>query len=121
MTSPPLPQLQTTLTSLTTAVHILDLFAHRNKNQHRGTKWWGAFDRLRRNLHRLLPDLKGAVQRAEVLGFASAASTKKRIKTLTADGEGAATRMKQMKQPELDKVVDRVAWMRSAVVPRAFA
>lgn len=92
----PISTLQTALTSLTTATHILDGFAHRNKNQHRGTKWWASFATLRRNLHKLLPDLEGALQRAELV---------KARKT----------------QPELQRVVERAAWVRDVVGVRAYS
>ncbi|ROW12273.1 hypothetical protein VMCG_00514 [Cytospora schulzeri] len=115
-TPPDLPTLQTSLTRLATAVHILDGFAHRNKNQHRGTRWWGPFDMLRANVRRVLPDLEGAVQRAEVLStpaFAGAAA--KRRKTEKGGGHVA------VRQPELDRAVERARWIHNVVGVKAYA
>ena len=40
--------------SLAPALHILERFHHRNKNQHRTSKWWPLADMLRRHLRKLL-------------------------------------------------------------------
>lgn len=116
-TPPSLTQLQPSLSSLTTAAHILDGFAHRNKNQHRATRWWGPFDMLRRSLHKTLPDLEAAVQRAEIMSSSSTSAVGSKRKR-TAGGGGGAVR--QAKQPELDRVAERATWTRDVVGPRAF-
>lgn len=116
MTTPDLPTLQGSLSRLATAVHILDGFAHRNKNQHRGTRWWGPFAMLRANVSKVLPDLEGAVQRAEVLSapaFSGAAA--KRRKTERGGGGHVA-----VKQPELDRVVERARWIHDVVGAKAY-
>lgn len=115
--SPSLAQLQSSLSSLATAAHILDGFAHRNKNQHRATKWWGPFDMLRRSLHKTLPDLEAAVQRAEVLSSSSTAAGSKRKRAASGGAGGAA---RQAKQPEQDRVAERATWMRDVVGSRAY-
>ncbi|PSS00907.1 hypothetical protein BD289DRAFT_479117 [Coniella lustricola] len=128
---PPLPTLQSTLTSLSTASDILSGFAHRNKNQHRATKWWPAFDMLRRHLHKALPDLEAAVQRAQILlanstcssttgsGFPPPPHKKQRRKTTSVaggsgsgsgSGSGVST-SKEHRQPELDRSIERLAWV----------
>lgn len=40
------------------AQEILDLFNHRNKNQHRLSKWWKQFDMLRRGIRKLIAVLE---------------------------------------------------------------
>lgn len=120
--SPPLPQLQSSLCSLATAAHILDGFAHRNKNQHRSTKWWAPFDMLRRTLRKILPDLEAAVQRAEIISSAALGGPpgKRRKTGGGGGGAGAAARGKPAKQPELDRVVERATWTRDVVKTRAY-
>lgn len=115
-TPPDLPTLQSSLTRLSTAAHLLDGFVHRNKNQHRGTRWWAPFDMLRRSVRKLLPDLEGAVQRAELLSpsSSSAAAPAKRRKT---NDKGAAA---AARQPELDRVEARAQWMHDVVAVKAF-
>lgn len=50
------------LDHLGTALHILDSFNHRNKNQHRLSKWWQQFDMLRRGLRKLIPELEACLE-----------------------------------------------------------
>lgn len=115
-TPPDPPTLQSSLTRLSTAAHLLDGFVHRNKNQHHGTRWWAPFDMLRRSVRKLLPDLEGAVQRAELLSpsSSSAAAPAKRRKT---NDKGAAA---AAKQPELDRAEARAQWMHDVVAVKAF-
>lgn len=124
VTAPPPPpapaaalaQLQTTLHALTTASGILQGFAHRNKNQHRGTRWWGPFGMLSRGVrNKLLPDLEAAVRRAEVLSSASSLP-KRRKAGSDPDGHGAGVR----RQPELDRFAERAQWVHDAAVPKAY-
>ncbi|KAJ4424715.1 RNase MRP subunit [Gnomoniopsis sp. IMI 355080] len=106
--TPPLAQLHSSLTSLETATHILAGLTHRNKNQHRGTKWWPAFSMLRRSLQKLILDLTAAVQRAEAVGITRAKQRK------------TPTLVKNAKQPELDRVVERAVWIVAVLGPRAY-
>lgn len=111
---PDLPTIQSSLTRLSTAAHLLDGFVHRNKNQHRGTRWWAPFDMLRRSVRKLLPDLEGAVQRAKLLSSNSSSSAAQAKRRKTSD-KGAAARL-----PELDKVVVRAQWVHDVVAVKAF-
>lgn len=45
--------LQQALDRLGPALEILDGFTHRNKNQHRLSKWWAQLDMLRRGARKL--------------------------------------------------------------------
>lgn len=101
-----LHQLHSTLTSLQTATHILTGLTHRNKNQHRGTKWWAPFSTLRRSLQKFTVDLEAATQRAEVVTVPISKQRNIPVK-------GAKT-------PELDRVVERAVWMRAVFGPRAY-
>lgn len=67
---------------------------------------------LRRSIRKLLPDLEGAVQRVEVMS--SAAAPAKRRKT---DKAGTSV---GVKQPELDKFVERAQWVYSVVGTNAY-
>lgn len=115
-TPPDLPTLQASLTRLATAAHILDGFVHRNKNQHRGTRWWAPFDMLRRSVRKLVPDLEGAVQRAEILSSSSSLAAPARRRKTNDKGSAAAA----AKQPELEKVDVRAQWVHDVVAVKAF-
>lgn len=65
---------------------------------------------LRRSLQKLILDLEAAIQRAEVMAFSSAKPRKQHPATIS----------KTSKQPELDRVVERAAWMRAVLEPRAY-
>lgn len=111
VTAPPaLAQLQTTLDSLATASSILQGFAHRNKNQHHGTRWWGPFSMLSRCIRKLLPDLEGAVQRAEVLFSSSNSSSSAKRRKID----------RSARQPELDKFTERAQWVHDVAVAKAY-
>lgn len=109
--TPSLVQLHSTHTSLQTVTHILAGLTHRNKNQHRGTNWWPAFNMLRRSLQKFTFDLEAAIQRAEVL---ASVQNGKQMKTAT------SSTIKHAKQPELDRAVERAAWMKAVLGPRAY-
>lgn len=111
--SPTLAQLQTARSSLQATTHILAGLTHRNKNQHRGTKWWAPFDMLRRSLNKLVSDLEDAIKRAEVLPSLSSSSKRKKA---AADG----LVKKAAKQPELARLLERAVWMREALAGRAY-
>lgn len=116
--SPPdLATLQSSLTRLSTAAHLLDGFVHRNKNQHRGTRWWAPFDMLRRSVRKLLPDLEGAAQRAELLSSSSSSSAAAPAKRRKTNDKGAAA---AAKQPELERVEARAQWVHDVVAVKAF-
>lgn len=68
---------------------------------------------LRRSLHKILSDLDGAIQRAEFLSSSIAAPSSKRRKT--ADGPAKA-----VKQPELDRVIERATWVKDILEFRAY-
>lgn len=112
---PDLPTLLSSLTRLSTAAHLLDGFVHRNKNQHRGTRWWAPFDMLRRSVRKLLPDMEGAVQRAELLSSTSSSSSSAQAKRRKTNDKGAGA-----KQPELGRVEVRAQWVHDAVAVNAF-
>lgn len=104
--------LQASHSHLSTAAQLLDGFVHRNKNQHRGTRWWGPFDMLRRSVRKLVPDLEDAVQRAQYLSSSSSAVPSKRRKT---NDKGAAA-----KRPELERVEVRAQWVHDVVAVKAY-
>ncbi len=57
--------LRQTLDLITTAQAILDGFNHRNKNQHRLSKWWAEFSTLRRNHGKLAPEIQANLEKQE--------------------------------------------------------
>jgi hypothetical protein len=57
--------LNSAINSLSPALELLERFHHRNKNQHRLSKWWAQADMLRRHVRKMLPELEQAVADAE--------------------------------------------------------
>jgi ribonuclease MRP protein subunit RMP1 len=86
---------------------ILDLFNHRNKNQHRLSRWWKQFDMLRRGIRKLIAELEDYLG-AEAKAIAKRKKSKK--------GNSA--------QPELDaeraRMEVRTRYVLEQLVPRAF-
>ncbi|KAL2015604.1 hypothetical protein VTK56DRAFT_5183 [Thermocarpiscus australiensis] len=78
--------LNNALSSLSPALEILERFHHRNKNQHRLSKWWAQADMLRRHVRKMLVYLDGAVEEAEKLARVRQRKTMKRK-----EGGGAAS------------------------------
>lgn len=74
---------------------------------------------LRCTVRKLLPDLEGAVQRAELLSSSSAAAPSKRKKT-SDKGGAARVVVATAKQPELDRVEVRAQWLHDVVAVKAF-
>ncbi|KAB5570338.1 hypothetical protein GE09DRAFT_704328 [Coniochaeta sp. 2T2.1] len=107
---PPSSPHQRALESLAAAVGILDLFAHRNKNQHRLSKWWAPFDMLRRNARKVIPDVEACIE------------SQTKIAALEAKKKKTATREKaKEKDDELRKKMQlRARWLGDEIVPRAY-
>jgi ribonuclease MRP protein subunit RMP1 len=111
---PDLSILHASHSHLSTAAQLLDGFVHRNKNQHRATRWWGPFDMLRRSVRKLIPDLEDAVKRAEYLSSSSSSIVPaKRRKT---NDKGAVAKL----PPELEKVQARAQWVHDVIAVKAY-
>lgn len=67
---------------------------------------------LSRSIRKLLPDLEGAVQRAEVVSSSSSSSKRRKIDK---DGKSVGAR-----QPELDKFAERAQWVHDVAVVKAY-
>ncbi|KAB5558378.1 hypothetical protein GE09DRAFT_1221496 [Coniochaeta sp. 2T2.1] len=107
---PPSAPHQRALESLTAAVGILDLFAHRNRNQHRLSKWWAPFDMLRRNARKAIPDVEACVESRTKI--AALEAKKKKGKVIASARE---------KDEELRKKMEgRARWLGAEIVPRAY-
>ncbi|SPQ26053.1 78fcb27a-5d60-44fc-b333-5564f66bbda6 [Thermothielavioides terrestris] len=57
--------LNAAIASLAPALELLERFHHRNKNQHRLSKWWAQADMLRRHVRKMLRELEDGVAEAE--------------------------------------------------------
>lgn len=88
---PPCPELESILS-------MLSAFAHRNKNQHRLSKWWKPFSQLRRHVSALTRELEVAHREEQRYGAG-------RRKALAAR----------------EAVERRAGFLVAALVPRAFA
>lgn len=114
---------------------LLAGFNHRNRNQHRGARWWGAFGMLRRHAAKLVGELDGAAARAARLSAAAAAGrrrqkTKKRRRLGRGEeedgaGEGEAPTGDGGHAPvvvvaEFARADARAVWFRDVLVPRCY-
>ncbi|RYP77302.1 hypothetical protein DL769_003451 [Monosporascus sp. CRB-8-3] len=106
---------------------VLAGFNHRNGNQHRGARWWGAFGMLRRHIGKLADDLDVAAARfAKMLSSSSSitnantgnncSSNKKKRKR---DGGGEET-AGLTTIPALARADERAKWLRDALVPKCY-
>ncbi|KAK3374965.1 hypothetical protein B0H63DRAFT_481405 [Podospora didyma] len=107
----PLDTLRQTVESLGPALEILERFHHRNKNQHRLSKWWAETDMLRRHVRKTLAV---ADQRLEKMAKEAARRgvkppNKKRIK------KGVVEEDKDEKYLKA-----RAGFLRMILVPRAY-
>ncbi|KAK1769302.1 hypothetical protein QBC33DRAFT_532918 [Phialemonium atrogriseum] len=99
--------LQPVLDRLAPALEILDGFHHRNKNQHRLSKWWAQLDMLRRATRKLALDLQASI-RDRPPPLSQAAKRRKKLKA-AAGGGGADERLGL-----------RAGYLRGQLVPRAY-
>jgi len=107
---PSLEDLETALSKLTSSLELLRAFAHRNRNQHRVSKWWASFDVLRRNTAKLADDVHAAMDHA------SQPQPKKKRKK----AEAVSQRPGSEKPPLESAPGIRASWMRAECLPRAF-
>ncbi|KAK4242430.1 ribonuclease MRP protein subunit rmp1 [Achaetomium macrosporum] len=70
--------LNTAIASLSPALELLERFHHRNKNQHRLSKWWAQADMLRRHVRKMLDELEAGLGEAERVAKIRAKDEKKR-------------------------------------------
>ncbi|KAK3301563.1 uncharacterized protein B0T15DRAFT_316248 [Chaetomium strumarium] len=69
--------LHAAIASLSPALELLERFHHRNKNQHRLSKWWAQADMLRRHVRKMLGELEAGLAEAERVAKARARDEKK--------------------------------------------
>lgn len=97
---------------LAPALGILDSFAHRNKNQHRLSKWWVEFDMLRRGVRKLSADLRACLEaQAKTANLGDKSSGKKKK---------AAAALKEREDAFQAAMVARARHLDEQIVPRAF-
>ncbi|RYP72401.1 hypothetical protein DL771_004196 [Monosporascus sp. 5C6A] len=104
---------------------------HRNKNQHRAARWWGAFGMLRRHVGKLADELDAAAARfAKMLsssssstnanaGNSSSSSSKKKRKRGGGGGGGGETPVVTT-NPVLARADERAKWLRDALFPKCY-
>ncbi|RYP90998.1 hypothetical protein DL770_002914 [Monosporascus sp. CRB-9-2] len=101
---------------------------HRNRNQHRRARWWGAFGMLRRHVGKLADELDVAAARfAKTLSSASSnnnanagnsnsSSSKKKRKR----GDGGGETPVVTAIPALARADERAKWLRDALLPKCY-
>ncbi|RYP23116.1 hypothetical protein DL767_008903 [Monosporascus sp. MG133] len=101
---------------------------HRNKNQHRGARWWGAFGMLRRHVGKLADELDVAAARfAKILSSSSSStnanagdnSSSSKKKRKRGDGGGGETPVVTA-IPALATADERAKWLRDALLPKCY-
>ncbi|PVH85421.1 hypothetical protein DL98DRAFT_568206 [Cadophora sp. DSE1049] len=127
MATPPQPRISLSSPSqeLTSITHLLHLFHHRNKNQHRLSKWWKSFSQLRRQVGKLLAEVEAL---ETCLKFSSASSSSSKSKKRKGkDGEGSTVggvregggESKYVRAAR-ETVEERVEFLERWVVPKCF-
>ncbi|RYP03365.1 hypothetical protein DL764_005180 [Monosporascus ibericus] len=99
---------------------------HRNKNQHRGARWWGAFGMLRRHVGKLADELDVAAARfAKILSSStnanagnSSSGTSSKKKRKRGDGGGGTPVVSSI--PALARADERAKWLRDALLPKCY-
>ncbi|KAK4146359.1 uncharacterized protein C8A04DRAFT_25869 [Dichotomopilus funicola] len=103
---------QTSLATLTPALHLLERAHHRNKNQHRLSGWWWArADMLRRGVRKLVGELE------ELIGDGGGDSEKKMTR---GKGRGRGKGVAEGGRGLLEKVERRAGFLRWSLGPGAF-
>ncbi|KAK3313557.1 hypothetical protein B0H66DRAFT_356075 [Apodospora peruviana] len=103
----PLP-CQKAINTLAPALDILERFHHRNKNQHRLSKWWSSADMLRRHLRKMIESLEDGFEEEE----------KKAKALLKKKKETSNKKMDQSGHGE--RIASRAEYLRHILVPRAY-
>ncbi|KAL1872787.1 hypothetical protein VTK73DRAFT_1337 [Phialemonium thermophilum] len=99
--------LQEVLDRLSPVLHILDGFNHRNKNQHRLSRWWAPFDMFRRAVNKLAFELQTSIRRAALQ------SKKRKRKHIVCSDSGTITIVDE-------KLGARARHLREHLVPRSY-
>lgn len=105
--------LQPVLDRLAPALEILDGFHHRNKNQHRLSKWWAQLDMLRRATRKLALDLQASI-RDRPPSPSQAAKRRKKLKAAAGGGGGGGGGGAD------ERLGLRAGHLRGQLVPRAY-
>ncbi|KAL8303811.1 hypothetical protein RB597_004809 [Gaeumannomyces tritici] len=113
----PLARLEQARQLLAPAREILDRFNYKHKNQHRLSKWWAAFDTLRRHLAKLERDeitpavgaLELAARRSAARGSGGGGSKRPRDPAAAVDAA--------VMPPDVEA---KSKWMRDYLIPRAY-
>ncbi|KAK4215390.1 hypothetical protein QBC37DRAFT_481476 [Rhypophila decipiens] len=112
---------QKAINSLEPALHILERFHHRNKNQHRRSKWWAEADMLRRQVKKFIEALYDGLEEEERANKILARASKN-------PATGMKMKGKSGKENDLgdglvkDKfgIYERGVYLRGLLVPRAW-
>lgn len=113
-------QHQQALESLAPLRPLLAGFNHRNRNQHRGARWWGAFGMLRRHVSKLIDELDAAAAAAAAVKMAKSSSS-----SATKTSNKKKKRKRGGEEEDAGKGVGaaadaRATWLRAALVPRCY-
>ncbi|KAL2133677.1 hypothetical protein VTI74DRAFT_1905 [Chaetomium olivicolor] len=119
------------LTLLPPALELLARFHHRNKNQHRISKWWAQADMLRRHVRKMVEELEVGLEEAERWEKMRAkvrGKEKERLKARPGDkgrlrgkdGSGRVKGVGEEVQEGNEMVGKRAAYLRWKLGPGAF-
>ncbi|KAK0100979.1 hypothetical protein ONS95_013032 [Cadophora gregata] len=122
------PSISLSSEELTSVTHLLHLFHHRNKNQHRLSKWWKAFSQLRRQVGKLLLEVE-ALETCVKFSSAPASASASSSKVKKRKGEGSRDEVfrgggregeSKFVRAARETVEERVEFLENWVVPKCF-
>jgi len=115
------PQPTSPSQELTSITHLLHLFHHRNKNQHRLSKWWKSFSQLRRQTGKLLTEFE-ALETCVKFSSASASSSSSKVKKrMEKEGKGGSGEGEsKFVRAARETVEQRAEFLERWVVPKWF-
>lgn len=105
------PLLESSLERLYPLREILQRLHHRNKNQHCSSRWWSAFDILRRNTGKLISEIE------DCLDYAPSPPSSGQLAKGKGKGKGEKTRKWE---EGVERVLKRVRFMKEGVVVKGW-
>ncbi|KAK4668806.1 uncharacterized protein QC764_0106030 [Podospora pseudoanserina] len=105
------PLLESSLERLYPLREILQRLHHRNKNQHFSSRWWSAFDILRRNTGKLISEIE------DCLDYAPSPPSSGQLAKGKGKGKGEKTRKWE---EGVERVLKRVRFMKEGVVVKGW-
>ncbi|KAM7215791.1 hypothetical protein V8F06_008814 [Rhypophila decipiens] len=112
---------QKAINSLEPTLHILERFHHRNKNQHRRSKWWAEADMLRRQVKKFIEALHDGLEAEERANRIMARASKNPAAGMKMKGKsGKENDLEDGLVKDKFGIYERGFYLRGVLVPRAW-